>query len=211
MKQKSIKCSGSHASGHESKTMDLRVLKTLELIRTTFRTLVAETSFDELTVSALCQRARIGRKTFYTYYGSLDSLFEEVLESLAQDYLESIKDFKAPEDMGEITRKFYEFSVNAGDFYNNLVCSESYQRIGTGLIMRLVKETWMNADWFRTLTSIQQDMLLCFIYNSGLGLYRQWIMSGKTVPLEKMISFATVLLGRGVEGFKNGIKTDANK
>lgn len=210
MKQTAIKCNENQAKKQEGNSTDLRVLKTMELIRTTFRNLVAETSFDELTVSELCQRARIGRKTFYTYYKSLDALFEEILESLVRDYLETIKDYKAPEDIGEITRKFYEFSINAGEFYNNLVCSESYQRIGTGLIMRLVKGTWINADWFRTLNGMQQDMLLCFIYNSGLGLYRQWIMSGKTIPVEEMISFATILLGRGVEGFKNGLKATDN-
>lgn len=206
MKQTAIKCNPTCANRHEDNSTDLRVLKTLELIRTTFRCLIAETSFDDLTVSKLCQRARIGRKTFYTYYKSLDSLFEEILEGLVQDYLETIKSYKAPENIGEITRKFYEFSINAGDFYNNLVCSESYQRIGTALIMRLVKGTWINADWFRSLNNVQQDMLLCFIYNSGLGLYRQWIMSGRTVPMEEMISFATVLLGKGIEGFKNGVK-----
>lgn len=205
MKQTEIKCNEKPARKQEGNSTDLRVLKTLELIRATFRNLIVETSFDELTVSELCQRARIGRKTFYTYYKSLDALFEEILESLVRDYLETIKDYKAPEDIGEITRKFYEFSMNAGDFYNSLVCSESYQRIGTGLIMRLVKGTWIDADWFRTLNEVQQDMLLCFIYNSGLGLYRQWIMSGKTVPVEEMISFATILLGRGVEGFKEEI------
>lgn len=211
MKQNSAKFNARKTGGPESRAKDLRVIKTLELIRETFCNLVAENSFDELTVSALCQRAKIGRKTFYTYYASLDALFEEVLESLTHDYLETIKDFKAPEDIERITRKFYEFSSEAGDFYNNLVCSESYQRIGARLIMRLVKGTWINADWFHALNSVEQDMLLCFIYNSGLGLYRQWIMTGKEAPMEKMIAFATILLGRRVEGFKEIIKSDGKE
>lgn len=203
MKQNNEKCYAVHLLHTGRRPNDLRVIKTLALIRDTFLTLVSENSYDDLTISELCKHAMIGRKTFYTYYESLDALFEEVLEGVVCEYLESIKDYSAPENIGEITRKFYEFSANAGKFYDNLVCSDSYQRIGTKLIMRFVKETWANADFARPLTGIEQDILICFIYNSGLGLYRQWVLSGKKIPMEKMIYFATILLGNGIDGFKN--------
>lgn len=203
MKHDDKKCYGSKALNISDRYNDLRVIKTLALIRDSFLELVSENSYDELTVSDLCKYARIGRKTFYTYYQSLDALFEEVLEGVVHEYLESIKDYSAPENIGEITRKFYEFSANAGKFYDNLVCSDSYQRIGTKLIMRFVKETWTKAEWVRPLNDVEQDLLICFIYNSGLGLYRHWFLSGKKIPIEKMIYFATILLGNGIEGFKN--------
>lgn len=149
----------------------------------------------------------IGRKTFYTYYESLDAVFAEILEEIVHNYLESIEDYSAPENVAEITRKFYEFSESYGKFYDNLVCSDSYQRIGTQLIMRFVKETWTKADWCRPLAEDEQEMLICFIYNSGLGLYRQWVLTGKSIPLERMISFATILLGKGIDGFKNTLIT----
>lgn len=180
------------------------MVKTLGLIRDSFLKLVSEASYEELTVSDLCKHARIGRKTFYTYYDSLDMLFEEVLESVVQDYLESIKSYSAPENIGEITRKFYECSANAGKFYDSFVCSSSHQRIGTKLIMRFVKETWTKADFSCPPTDIEQEMLICFIYNSGLGLYRHLVISGKKIPMENMIYFATLLLGKGIDGFKKG-------
>ena len=186
----------------EERPRDLRVTKTLARIREAFLQLVSETSYDELTVSALCAQAQIGRKTFYVYYSSLDSLFEEILEEITRDYLHSIKDYSAPENIREITRKFYEFSTRQGKYYDNLVCSDSYQRIGARLIMRLVRGTWFASRWFTALSGERQDILLCFIYNAGAGLYRQWILSGKAIPLETMIAYADCLIGKGIEGFK---------
>lgn len=186
----------------EEKPRDLRVTKTLARIREAFLKLVSESSYDELTVSALCAQAQIGRKTFYTYYSSLDNLLEEILEEITGEYLHAIKDYSAPENIREITRKFYEFSISQGKYYDNLVCSDSYQRIGARLIMRLVRGTWFASSWFTSLSRERQDILLCFIYNSGAGLYRQWILSGKTIPLETMIAYADCLIAKGVEGFK---------
>lgn len=184
------------------KPQDLRVTKTLARIRSAFLNLVSATSYDELTVSALCAHAQIGRKTFYAYYASLDTLFEEILEDITNEYILSIKDYTAPGDIREITQKFYEFSNRQGKYYDNLVCSDSYQRIGARLIMRFVRETWVTSPWFASLSRERQDILLCFIYNSGAGLYRQWILSGKTIPIATMIAYADCLIANGVEGFK---------
>ena len=186
----------------DGKPRDLRVTKTLARVRAAFLDLVSETSYDALTVSSLCARAPIGRKTFYVYYSSLDSLFEEILEEITQAYLDSIKHYTPQEHIREITRKFYEFSTSQGKYYDNLVCSDSYQSIGARLIMRLVRGTWCASSWFTALSPERQDILLCFIYNSGAGLYRQWILSGKAIPLETMVEYAHCLIAKGIEGFR---------
>ena len=187
----------------DGKPRDLRVTKTLARIRSAFLNLVSVTSYDELTVSALCAQAQIGRKTFYAYYSSLDGLFEEILEDITREYLSTIKDYTAPADIREITQKFYEFSHSQGKYYDNLVCSDSYQRLGSKLIMRFVRETWSHSPWFTSLSAERQDILLCFIYNAGAGLYRQWILSGKTIPISAMIAYADCLISQGVDGFRN--------
>ncbi|MDE5879589.1 MAG: TetR/AcrR family transcriptional regulator [Desulfovibrio sp.] len=186
----------------DEKVQDLRVRKTLARIKAAFLKLVSEKSYDELTVSELCAHAQIGRKTFYAHYSSLDDLFEQILEEITRDYLLAISDYTAPEHIREITRKFYEFSTSQGSYYDNLVCSDSYQRIGTQLMMRLVRGTWCQSRWFTSLPRERQDILLCFIYNSGAGLYRQWRVSGMAIPIETMIDYADTLIAKGIEGFK---------
>lgn len=81
---------------------DPRVTKTLARIREAFLKLVSESGYDELTVPALCTQAQIGRKTFYAHSSSLDSLFEEILEDITQEYPLAIEDCGALENIREI-------------------------------------------------------------------------------------------------------------
>ncbi|WP_125583186.1 TetR/AcrR family transcriptional regulator [Levilactobacillus cerevisiae] len=48
--------------------LDRRVTKTLNLIDETGYDLLTTTSFERLSVAAICQTAQIGRSTFYQYY-----------------------------------------------------------------------------------------------------------------------------------------------
>lgn len=180
----------------------MRVRKTLEGIQTAFRKLVLENGYFGLTVSALYAEAKIGRKTFYVYYDSLEALLEATLEQLTKAYAGRIRGLRVPDDIQEITRQFYLFSLEQGAFYDRLVCSESCQAVGARLLMRFVRETWQDSPWFRALRKEAQDILLCFIYNTGASLYRQWVVSGKTIPLETMIGFADTLLARGIQGLR---------
>lgn len=181
---------------------DMRVARTLANIQAAFRKLVLEQTYAGVTVSALCAEAGIGRKTFYVYFESLDELLEHTLEQLTGDYIARIKKYELPGDIGRITREFYLFSVEQGAFYDNLVCSENCQATGSRLLMRFVRETWQHSPWFSSLSRAKQDMLLCFIYNTGAGLYRQWVLGGKKIPVEQMIEYADVLLAQGIEGFR---------
>lgn len=187
----------------ETACSDMRVKRTLENIDSAFMKLVLEKGYTQVTVTTLCEEARIGRKTFYSYFDSLDELLEHTLEKLTRQYIQRLKYFKVPDDIREITREFYIFSIEQGRFYDNLVCSEASQTIGRDLLLRFVRETWSSSSWFSALSVEEQDILICFIYNTGAGLYRQWVMGGKKIPLEKMISFADNLLARGIEGFRN--------
>ncbi len=62
-----------------------RIQTTLRNIHDAFYKLMLEKNYDAITVSDLCAEAQIGRKTFYMYYFSLDSLLEEILESMAKE------------------------------------------------------------------------------------------------------------------------------
>lgn len=184
-------------------TADLRVRRTLDNIQAAFEKLVSRNAYAAITVSALCAEARIGRKTFYVYFESLNELLEYTLEKMTREYVARIRHYRVPDEIREITREFYLFSVEQGRFYDNLVCSENSQAIGSRLLLRFVRETWQDSPWFSSLSKDEQDMLICFIYNTGSSLYRQWVLDGKKVPLEKMIDYADLLLSHGIEGFRH--------
>lgn len=90
---------------------DRRIKRTIGRIRDAFRELVLENDYDSLNVSMLCEKAHIGRKTFYVYYPALDAIFEEELERITVKFLERIKGLRPPEDFADITREFYHFQA----------------------------------------------------------------------------------------------------
>lgn len=62
----------------------MRVVKTRRNIRSTFMELLSEKEMAKITISELCDRAQINRKTFYRHYSSLS----EVAAGLENDILD---------------------------------------------------------------------------------------------------------------------------
>lgn len=181
---------------------DMRVQKTLDNVKSAFLKLMQEKSPAQITISALCAEARISRKTFYAHYRSIDALLGEIIENLVRGYVDSIRNLSVPEDSHEMARRFYMFAREQGEFFDHLICSENYTAIGRRLMKRFALETWNLSPWFRPLKPYEQDLLLCFIYSAGTGLYRQWAASGKQIPVGEMIDIANSFLENGIRGFK---------
>ena len=59
---------------------DRRYAYTHGVIKDAMLELLHETSFIEITVSALCRQAQVGRATFYTHYNNLTEVIEELVE-----------------------------------------------------------------------------------------------------------------------------------
>lgn len=196
MEQSVSKCGNMDKAGFG----DSRVQRTLQKIQKAFHDLVLSNDYEQITVSALCKAAHIGRKTFYAHFTSLDDLMEKTLLRMTEDYVRRIKGLRVPEDTGEITRQFYLYSEEQGRFYEKLVCSDGYQKMGGKMLKAFVAETWQDSPWYGELSPQKQKLLLCFIYSSGAALYRQWVSDGRKIPIEEMIGFANDLLAKGFEG-----------
>ena len=53
---------------------DLRYIKTESLIQNTFKAMLLEMDYSQITIRKLVERAQINRKTFYLHYQNLDDL-----------------------------------------------------------------------------------------------------------------------------------------
>lgn len=186
---------------HIGKSGDLRVQRTMAAIGRAFSELLLESGYERMTVTALCARAGINKKTFYTYFRTLDGLLEAMLEELSAGFVERIAHLKVPEQLADINREFFRYSAEQGAFYEKLVCSASLHPVGGKLLSEFVKRAWQGSDGFQKLDEARQNVLLCFLHSCGMGLYRQWVADGKRVPIEEMAAVSGELLCRGVDGF----------
>ena len=97
-------------TGHE----DLRVVKTIEGIKAAFESLICEKDYEKITVKELCDRARINKKTFYTYYETLDALLAELQTELSAGFLDRVKGYSLPDDLDKVNREFFLFAADQG-------------------------------------------------------------------------------------------------
>lgn len=61
---------------------DRRVLRTRQALRTALISLIAEQGWDDVGVQAICDRANIGRSTFYTHFGDKEDLLVSGFDDL---------------------------------------------------------------------------------------------------------------------------------
>ncbi|WP_455537994.1 TetR/AcrR family transcriptional regulator [Terrisporobacter sp.] len=178
---------------------DLRVQKTMEAIQGNFHDLILEKEYSNITVKELCERARINKKTFYTYYETLDDLLLEMQLMISEEYRDWIKDYTL-KYMDKIVRAFFEFSEKKGKFYEKITCGGAYGYIRDQMISR-VNAGRDNYPELQKLPQAEQEIIRTFLSESLLAIYRNWIEGGKKLPVEEIIKLTTDLLVDGVKRY----------
>ena len=88
---------------------DLRFVKNENLIRKTFREMMAETEYSKISIKELTERAQINRKTFYLHYPSLDHLLTALQTELMSPTLRMISETVFPDDVEKIIQHSFQF------------------------------------------------------------------------------------------------------
>lgn len=178
---------------------DLRVEKTLDAIHATFEAMLLEKPYSKITVTALCQLARINKKTFYRYYPTLDDLRSELIDRYAKPYAAMTAGLCYPEDLEKVTLTFLRFSAEQGELYDAIVCNTMHEQILNDIVDGMERERyavsnppagWTEAEWRLYMTHVTSTQLL---------IYRQWVKDGRVVSLDRMLEIGVSLVCKGGE------------
>ena len=74
--------SQAKADVQQTQRPDRRVLRTREALRDALLAMMAERGWDAIDVQALCERANVGRSTFYLHYASKEALLDGGFDGL---------------------------------------------------------------------------------------------------------------------------------
>ena len=66
---------------------DLRIEKTRNLIIETFKTLLCEKDYEDITIKELTEKAKINKSTFYRHYSSLDKLMDTLQDEIVYKFM----------------------------------------------------------------------------------------------------------------------------
>lgn len=181
---------------------DMRILRTRQAIRKAFTDMICEMDYEQITIKELTQRAGINRKTFYLHYDSLDDLLKEMQTQMSEDFRNRIKDLKPPYDMDKITRAFFLSMEEFGELGERLACSGEYNYINSQMVNANMRYTWKEEN-DKAEDPYRQNIVMAYVSQSSLAIYRQWVSDGKKIPLEEIIQLASTLICQGVNGWQN--------
>lgn len=184
----------------EVHNIDMRVRKTREAIKNSFKDMICEMTADKITVKELSDRARIHRKTFYLHYTSIEALYQDMMTDIADGYYAEIEKISPPYSHEQINRVFFEYYARQEKYVERLICEPSYRPFCDKLHVVTLRHNLERHNPYAKFTHEQQNMINMFLVVSSLELYRQWIAGGKKMPLEEVIELSGKLLEHGVSG-----------
>lgn len=177
---------------------DLRIIRTKEAIRKTFEEMIIEMDYEQISIKELALRARINRKTFYLHYNTLDDLLREMQNEMAQNFIKRTEGLERPRDMDKITREFFLCSEELGKLGERLTCSGNYKYISRKITNDIMNQTWKSDPG----SPYVQNIIMTYVAQSTLEIYKQWVADGKKIPLEEIIQLATKLICNGMNGLE---------
>ena len=178
-------------------SVDLRVQKTLDSIHKSFESLMIERPFEKITVTELCARARINKKTFYRYYQTIDSLLEEYEDWYASEYTRLTAGMRYPDQLCEVTRVFLEFSASQGAMYDAIVCDDMHTRLFEKISKAMESERFARSVPVEGWTAEEWGLYMVGVTSLQWEMYRAWVKGGKAIPLERLIQITCGFLSEG--------------
>ena len=185
----------------QPKRPDRRVIKTKKAIRGAFAQLVSEKELGSITIKELAAAADINRKTFYNYYSDIGGIIDEIEDELVAALENALRDV----DLLHVLQNPYQLfsrltaaiSENL-DFYIQIFRRESNAGLTNKLITRLkskIRET------FAGQMPVEQGLLDMAIDYSLAGMvevYKKWLRSDRSVPLETVSACISKLAFAGL-------------
>ena len=195
-----------HQETNIETTVDRRILRTKKAIREAFLSLLSEMTFEDITVSALSERAGINRKTFYLHYPSTRELYDEIRrkEMFRISHLDCWKKLGTNEmDPYEVFLEMNRLIEEDRMLYRAL-----FSPVSASATLQKIKELILESDEFQVLRRTRPDLDYYLDYTiSGLfSLYLRWLHDPHHISIEELARIATELTYHGLRPLSEAAK-----
>ena len=175
---------------------DLRYRKTERLIQQTFREMLKEMDYFQISIQELASRAEINRNTFYLHYPSMDALLLRMQRDVINRFLEPIRDAVLPNDLEKVVRNCYEFSLTSDVLDEKILNSRGHFPIDTSETNNYTVLKF-SAEYLNYAPQTH-PVLLAYINGCLTEIYKFWIKNGQKEPVEDMIQLTLRLISHGL-------------
>lgn len=185
---------------------DRRILKTKRAIYEALVELMQKKKLNSITVTELAAAANINRKTFYTYYSTVNDVLDEVINEL----ISSLKDlmYTMSEDYNMLSPQtlfaFLNTIMSDVDIVRALFTSDNgnmlFHKLQKALQETLLKELIDN-DIKMNIPPEQYPLISSFVAGGMIYVYYEWITNPNGTSLDEMARTLTTLIISGVHAF----------
>lgn len=185
---------------------DRRILKTKRAIYEALVELMQKKKLNSITVTELAAAANINRKTFYTYYSTVNDVLDEVINEL----ISSLKDlmYTMSEDYNMLSPQtlfaFLNTIMSDVDIVRALFTSDNgnmlFNKLQKALQETLLKELIDN-DIKMNIPPEQSPLISSFVAGGMIYVYYEWITNPNGTSLDEMARTLTTLIISGVHAF----------
>lgn len=182
---------------------DLRVIKTRQYIRNALSTLMSEKELPDITITELCSRAQINRKTFYRHYRSISDVITEFENELLSDFSDILKKSKTSIlDIGAVLEEISALISRQQDYFIRLL-KLNPELFSGGRVKAMLRRAIEIA--LRDVCAITDEQTLHalseYTVSGILSLYSEWFDSGCTGSLDYIADIARKMTTDGLRAF----------
>lgn len=188
------------------KTPDRRVIKTKRAIKNAFAQLLNEKPINDITVSDIAALAEINRKTFYNYYAGVYEVVDEIENDIIGQFDAMLTEPDFEDNANRPYMVFEKLSsrvVRYPEFFQYLMSMDA----NAGLIVKLADllkaKTKAILLKYLTVEESKLDLMLEFMVNGSVAVYRRWFNSDRREPLEEISKNINLLIFQGLKGYLN--------
>lgn len=182
---------------------DLRVVKTRRVIRNTLFELMSEKPLSKITISEICARAEINRKTFYRHYREIGDVITELENEILNEFSASMRTGnKSVLDVGAAIRDISAVVERRREFFMGLTKLNpdlfSNGKI-KAMLCRMISVSMKNVgavDDEATLRAAAE-----FTVSGVLSLYSAWFDGGCTGDLDFLTEVSVKMTTKGLSAF----------
>ena len=152
--------------------------------------------FEEISVSDLCDRLEIPRKSFYRYFSSKDGALMALLDHTLLEFYDtgSLEGLRGGTPVSDLERLFRFWKQ-----HKLLLDAVLRSNLGGMLVERavsLAKQEQLMPGYVQAWEDTLQDVAMSFAVCGLLSMVLQWHKEGYRIPTEKMAQAAVTMLSR---------------
>lgn len=144
-----------------------------------------EKKYDKITVSEICRKAKLDRRTFYRNFNSKQDVLEQYIAHLNWEYIESFCKLDKP-DKESATLLFFQFWKDHLQFIRNMQCCglEAYVFDQFNRFTKSQRELLIEGPE----ESVRRQYLLAFRIGGFWNVMLTWVENGVNISPEELTS-----------------------